>query len=164
MEMKFGCGGGWLAYGAALNEGRALFDEDKAFGKWIAENLSSNLVETIHPADRAAAMWAAANGIVCDPLVAGGFKENPPELRLRTNLSWVRRNWVRFGPDFIGGEIIRAAGCAETRTYHVRGGVALARCRGSIAAADFEPPRGVAAASKAPPGEEPISICGSFLR
>lgn len=50
---------GWLAYGAALNEGRALFAEDRAFGKWIAENLSSNL--EVHPAEQSAAMWAAAN-------------------------------------------------------------------------------------------------------
>lgn len=50
---------GWMAYGAALNEGRALFAEDKAFGKWIAENLSSNL--EVHPAEQSAAMWAAAN-------------------------------------------------------------------------------------------------------
>ena len=50
---------GWLAYGAALNEGRALFAEDKAFGRWITENLSSNL--EVHPAEQSAAMWAAAN-------------------------------------------------------------------------------------------------------
>lgn len=50
---------GWLAYGAALNEGRALFAEDKAFGKWISENLSSNL--EVHPAEQSAAMWAAAH-------------------------------------------------------------------------------------------------------
>lgn len=50
---------GWLAYGAALNEGRALFAEDKAFGRWVAESLSSNL--EVHPAEQSAAMWAAAN-------------------------------------------------------------------------------------------------------
>ena len=50
---------GWLAYGAALNEGRALFAEDRAFGQWIAESLSSNL--EVHPAEQSAAMWAAAN-------------------------------------------------------------------------------------------------------
>lgn len=52
---------GWLAYGAALNEGRALFAEDKAFGKWIAENLSDNLSVSPNDHERAAAMWAAAN-------------------------------------------------------------------------------------------------------
>lgn len=49
---------GWLAYGAALNEGRALFSGDREFGEWLR---SSNLEEDIHPADQAAAMWAAAN-------------------------------------------------------------------------------------------------------
>lgn len=49
---------GWLAFGAALNEGRALFPGDKEFGQWLR---SSNLEEDVHPADRSAAMWAAAN-------------------------------------------------------------------------------------------------------
>lgn len=51
---------GWLAYGAALNEGRGLFhpEDDKGFGQWL---YSSNLEEKIHPADKSAAMWAAAN-------------------------------------------------------------------------------------------------------
>lgn len=48
---------GWLAYGAALNEGRSLFPSDEQFGQWL---VSSNL-EVTHPADRSAAMWAAAN-------------------------------------------------------------------------------------------------------
>ncbi|AKG94554.1 hypothetical protein Shpa_43 [Paracoccus phage Shpa] len=52
---------GWLAYGAALNEGRALFAEDKAFGRWIAESLSDNLSVSPNDHERAAAMWAAAN-------------------------------------------------------------------------------------------------------
>jgi len=54
---------GWLAYGHALNEGRALFhpDDDKGFGKWVAD-LHRQLVG-VEPNDheRAAAMWAAAN-------------------------------------------------------------------------------------------------------
>jgi hypothetical protein len=49
---------GWLAYGAALNEGRSLFPGDKEFGAWLR---SSNLEEDVHPADQSAAMWAAAN-------------------------------------------------------------------------------------------------------
>jgi phage N-6-adenine-methyltransferase len=48
---------GWLAYGAALNEGRALFPSNEQFGQWI---VSSNLEGTSHPAERVAAMWAAA--------------------------------------------------------------------------------------------------------
>lgn len=49
---------GWLAYGAALNEGRGMFPSDKEFGQWA---YSSNLEEGIHPAEQSAAMWAAAN-------------------------------------------------------------------------------------------------------
>lgn len=50
---------GWLAYGAALNEGRALFSGDREFGQWVAEMCSANLA--VHDHERAAAMWAAAN-------------------------------------------------------------------------------------------------------
>lgn len=54
---------GWLAYGAALNEGRALFhpEDDKGFGQWVSENVHRQLVG-VEPNDheRAAAMWAAA--------------------------------------------------------------------------------------------------------
>ena len=50
---------GWLAYGAALNEGRSLFKSDEQFGEWI---VSSNLrLSENDKMERAAAMWAAAN-------------------------------------------------------------------------------------------------------
>lgn len=56
---------GWLIYGAALNDGRKKFpeDDDYNFGKWKRANVYSNLEEsfTLHPADEAAAMWAAEN-------------------------------------------------------------------------------------------------------
>lgn len=53
---------GWLAYGAALNEGRALFAGDTEFGKWVADNSLRQLGGAeIHDHERAAAMWAAAN-------------------------------------------------------------------------------------------------------
>jgi hypothetical protein len=50
----------WLAYGAALNEGRALFhpEDDKGFGQWLLSQLAT--VE-VNRDERAAAMWAAAN-------------------------------------------------------------------------------------------------------
>lgn len=48
---------GWLAYGAALNAGRALFPSDEEFGQWL---VSGNLAHTERH-ERAAAMWAAAN-------------------------------------------------------------------------------------------------------
>lgn len=53
---------GWLAYGAALNEGRALFPGDAEFGKWVAENSLSQLgTAEVSRDERTAAMWAASN-------------------------------------------------------------------------------------------------------
>lgn len=48
---------GWLAYGAALNEGRSLFPADREFGEWV----SVSQLATPTRDERAAAMWAAAN-------------------------------------------------------------------------------------------------------
>ena len=50
---------GWLAYGAALNEGRALFPvgDNSRFSEW----LTTNNLSVANDAERAAAMWAAAN-------------------------------------------------------------------------------------------------------
>lgn len=51
---------GWIAYGAALNEGRAMFPSDELFGEWL---VSSNLrLSDNDKMERAAAMWAASNG------------------------------------------------------------------------------------------------------
>lgn len=59
---------GWLAYGAALNEGRALHtsengtENDRGFGGWIKDNNLGQLgQDEVHPKEREAAMWAAAN-------------------------------------------------------------------------------------------------------
>jgi hypothetical protein len=53
---------GWLAYGAALNEGRALFPSNEQFGQWVIEvGLHQVGVKEIRLDERAAAMWAAAN-------------------------------------------------------------------------------------------------------
>lgn len=53
---------GWIAYGAALNEGRALFPSDLEFGRWVeAASLRQLGGEEVHDHMRAAAMWAAAN-------------------------------------------------------------------------------------------------------
>lgn len=52
---------GWIAYGAALNEGRALFQSDEQFGQWVAALVSDKLSVTANDHERAAAMWAAAN-------------------------------------------------------------------------------------------------------
>lgn len=55
--------GGWLAYGHALNEGRALFPGDREFGEWVAQSQLGIAADgtPIKMDDRAAAMWAAAN-------------------------------------------------------------------------------------------------------
>ena len=51
---------GWLAYGAALNEGRGLHKGDKEFGDWLrSSNLDKRNGQEIHPGDSQAAMWAA---------------------------------------------------------------------------------------------------------
>lgn len=53
---------GWLAYGAALNEGRALFPSDEQFGQWVEKSRLHQVgADEIRRDDRAAAMWAAAN-------------------------------------------------------------------------------------------------------
>lgn len=59
---------GWLAYGAALNEGRALFPSDEAFGQWLVTNKLSDT----NQAERAAAMWAAAHPDQFDAARAAG--------------------------------------------------------------------------------------------
>lgn len=53
---------GWLTYGAALNEGRALFPSDEQFGQWVANSGLYQLgTDEVRREDRTAAMWAAAN-------------------------------------------------------------------------------------------------------
>ena len=49
---------GWLAYGSALNEGRAMFPSDEQFGQWVRE---TQLAAHASKDERTAAMWAAAN-------------------------------------------------------------------------------------------------------
>ena len=66
---------GWLAYGAALNEGRALFPSNELFGKWKAETVYCNLQETPIANDEAASMWAAANASqFAEARIAGGAR------------------------------------------------------------------------------------------
>ena len=52
---------GWLAYGSALNEGRALFPGDREFGQWKADNVLSQVGIAPKADEEVAAMWAAAN-------------------------------------------------------------------------------------------------------
>jgi len=59
--------GGWLAYGCALNEGRALFPSDEQFGQWIDQNGLRQVaghdgtLRDVEDHERKAAMWAAEN-------------------------------------------------------------------------------------------------------
>lgn len=52
---------GWLAYGAALNEGRALHAGDREFGQWKSANVLSQVGIALKADEEVAAMWAAAN-------------------------------------------------------------------------------------------------------
>jgi hypothetical protein len=71
--------GGGLAYGHALNEGRALFPGDREFGEWLRNsNLEERNGEPIHPADRSAAIWAAANA---DQFEEARQRGNPRTIR-----------------------------------------------------------------------------------
>lgn len=66
--------GGWLAYGHALNEGRALFPADRDFGQWV----TVSQLDTPDRMDRAAAMWAAANA---DQFEEARQRGNPRTIR-----------------------------------------------------------------------------------
>lgn len=65
---------GWMAYGAALNEGRALFPSNEEFGRWV--RLCQ--LDTTDRHDRAAAMWASANA---DQLAEAKAASNARTLR-----------------------------------------------------------------------------------
>jgi phage N-6-adenine-methyltransferase len=52
---------GWLAYGAALNEGRGLFGGDREFGQWVSALCFDNLSKQPNEHEQVSAMWAAAN-------------------------------------------------------------------------------------------------------
>lgn len=74
---------GWMEYGAAMNEGRALHKSDKLFGKWIQENQLDQLLMrnsytgnlagvAVEDHERKAAMWAAANAEQFEEALAAG--------------------------------------------------------------------------------------------
>ena len=48
--------GGWVSYGASMNEGRGLFASGQQFGQWVKGNLPDTEQKI-----REAAMWTAAN-------------------------------------------------------------------------------------------------------
>lgn len=65
---------GWLAYGAALNEGRALFPSDEKFGQWVREQ---RLDAHASKDERTAAIWAAANADQLDEARASCAARTP---------------------------------------------------------------------------------------
>jgi len=102
---------GWLAYGASLNEGRALFPSDEQFGQWVdASGLSQLGTHDIKRDDRAAAMWASAN---CDQFgqwVDASVNDKlsvTPNLHERAAAMWASANCDQF-------EEARATGNART--------------------------------------------------
>lgn len=76
--------GGWLAYGHALNEGRALFPSDEQFGQWLDENGlrqvvgQGGCVREVNDHERTAAMWGAANA---DEFEEARQRGNPRTMR-----------------------------------------------------------------------------------
>lgn len=44
-----------------MNEERALFPSDEQIRQWAKTSVSSNMEDTIHPAEQSATMQAAAN-------------------------------------------------------------------------------------------------------
>lgn len=76
---------GWLKYGSALNEGRAVFDKPNGTGfhNWLT---AANLSE-VRDHDRAAAMWGAE-----DTGFFAGFRKVHPRVRtvrsIERYLSW----------------------------------------------------------------------------
>ena len=69
---------GWLAYGAALNEGRSLFPGDKEFGQWVSlSKLDKHNDGDVHPGEQQAAMWAAANRDQFEEARAAGSAHTP---------------------------------------------------------------------------------------
>lgn len=72
--------GGWLAYGHALNEGRALFPGDREFGEWVALSQLATRADDVEISrdDRAAAMWAASNA---DQFEEARQRGNPRTIR-----------------------------------------------------------------------------------
>ncbi|EDM71065.1 hypothetical protein RAZWK3B_16750 [Roseobacter sp. AzwK-3b] len=83
--------GGWLAYGHALNEGRALHDGDREFGQWIEANVLRQVVgqdghlREVNEHERKAAMWAAEN--------ADQFEEARQRGKRRSG-KWTKRSSV----------------------------------------------------------------------
>jgi len=108
---------GWLAYGAALNEGRGLFPGDREFGEWVAENVLGQLAQgDIEPKDQQAAMWAAANQDDFDTARAAG--------NART-VRGIHAKWLELDAERKAAEDRERAGVARERAEAERAKVDL---------------------------------------
>jgi hypothetical protein len=83
---------GWIAYGVALNKGRAMFPSDEQFGQWV--RVSQLARDGITFDDRAAAMWAAE-----DPdRLYKILEENPKVTTVRgAHAKWKKDQKPSFG-------------------------------------------------------------------
>ena len=127
---------GWLAYGAALNEGRALFAKDADFGKWVSEFMTDNLSVTPNDHDRAAAMWAAAN--------ADQLAEARAACNARTLRGW-HTQWKKIEAD---REKARQKAEREAKAARQREEAEKARQEAETAAKAEEEARAAAAAAE----------------
>ena len=128
---------GWLAYGAALNEGRALFAGDTEFGKWVSENSLSQLgAADISRDERAAVMWMAAN--------ADQLAEAKATCNARTPRGW-HTQWKRIEAE---REATRQKAEREAKAARQREEAERARQEAETAAKAEEEARAAAAAAE----------------
>lgn len=99
-----------LAYGHALNEGRALFPGDREFGEWVRlSNLDERNGQEVHPGDRQAAMWAAANA---DQFEEARQRGNPCTSVGRAGHAVAGFHTPGHGPTFLTGHFLVIRGNA----------------------------------------------------
>lgn len=120
---------GWLAYGAALNEGRDLFPSDEQFGQWVEQTVNTNLVVTPRPEERLAAMWAAR-----EPINFQAMKEQNPRVRTVRGL---HAKWAEAKAEHDAQEARRQADLARAEAQ-ARANDEAARQRAEQAEAEAE--------------------------
>ena len=133
---------GWLAYGAALNEGLKDFtapdgtQDDKGFGRWIADNDLRQLAgdRPVEDHERAAAMWAAGNPEQFEEAKAAGnartvrvsgFDAPTPPLLGSPERGHPRVTLTRISPPVGGPQKPNPATTSLTKTVTLN---ALSRC------------------------------------
>lgn len=116
--------GGWLAYGFALNEGRALFPGDREFGQWVEQNVHSQLARAPGQDERAAAMWAAANA---DQFEQARQRGNPRTIR------GIHAKWKEIGAEHEAARV-KAERQGLTQTERLPRAAALEAARVTVEA------------------------------